>query len=89
MDRKIFNEDHKMFRESIIEWIEKDILPNYDQWENDKQIPREAWKQLGKLGGLCPMAKEQYGGLEGDFLFQTIVTENLALKHNVNNGFLK
>ena len=50
MDRKIFNEDHKMFRESIIEWIEKDILPNYDQWENDKQIPREAWKQLGELG---------------------------------------
>tara|TARA_B100000949_G_scaffold133963_1_gene117976 strand:+ start:1043 stop:2206 length:1164 start_codon:yes stop_codon:yes gene_type:complete len=80
MDRKIFNEDHKLFRESIVEWIEKDIVPNYNQWENDKQIPREAWKQLGELGGLCPMAKEQYGGLEGDFLFQTIVTEELAYR---------
>ena len=80
MDRKIFNEDHKLFRASIIEWIEKDVLPNYDQCENDKQIPREAWKQLGELGGLCPMAKEQYGGLEGDFLFQTIVTEELAYR---------
>ena len=80
MDRKIFNEDHKLFRASIIEWIEKDVLPNYDQWESDKQIPREAWKQLGELGGLCPMAKEQYGGLEGDFLFQTIVTEELAYR---------
>jgi len=80
MNRKIFNDEHKMFRESIIEFIEKEIAPYYDQWEKDKQIPRKVWKQLGDLGGLCPMAEEKYGGLEGDFLFQTIVTEELAYR---------
>lgn len=80
MNRKIFKEEHNLFRESIAEWIEKEIIPNYDQWEKDKQIPREAWIRLGELGGLCPMADEKYGGLEGDFLFQTIVTEELAYR---------
>ena len=80
MNRKIFNDEHKLFRESIIGFIEKEIAPNYDQWEKDKQIPRKVWKQLGDLGGLCPMADEKHGGLEGDFLFQTIVTEELAYR---------
>ena len=76
--RNIFNEEHKLFRESIAEWIEKEIAPKYDEWEKKKQIPREIWQKLGTLGGLCPMAQEKYGGLDGDFLFQTIVTEELA-----------
>ena len=78
--RNIFNEEHKLFRESIAEWIEKEIAPKYDEWEKKKQIPREIWQKLGTLGGLCPMAQEKYGGLDGDFLFQTIVTEELAYR---------
>ena len=80
MERKIFSAEHKMFRDSISEFIEKEIAPNYDEWEKNKQIPREVWKKLGDLGGLCPMAEEKYGGVEGDFLFQTIVTEELAYR---------
>ena len=80
MERKIFSAEHKMFRNSISEFIEKEIAPNYDEWEKNKQIPREVWKKLGELGGLCPMAEEKYGGLVGDHLFQTIVTEELAYR---------
>lgn len=80
MERKIFNAEHKMFRNSISEFIEKEIALEYDKWEKDKQIPKDIWKRLGDLGGLCPMAKEKYGGLEGDYLFQTIVTEELAYR---------
>ena len=80
MERKIFNAEHKMFRNSISEFIEKEIAPNYDEWEKNKQIPKEVWKKLGDLGGLCPMAEEKYGGLGGDYLFQTIVTEELSYR---------
>ena len=80
MERKIFSAEHKMFRDSISEFIEKEIAPNYDEWEKNKQIPKEVWKKLGDLGGLCPMAEEKYGGLGGDFLFQTIVTEELSYR---------
>ena len=80
MERKIFSAEHKMFRDSISEFIEKEIAPNYDEWEKNKQIPKEVWKKLGDLGGLCPMAEEKYGGLGGDYLFQTIVTEELSYR---------
>ena len=80
MERKIFSAEHKMFRNSISEFIEKEITPNYDEWEKNKQIPKEVWKKLGDLGGLCPMAEEKYGGLGGDYLFQTIVTEELSYR---------
>ena len=80
MERKIFSAEHKMFRDSISEFIEKEIAPNYDEWEKNKQIPKDVWKKLGDLGGLCPMAEEKYGGLGGDYLFQVIVTEELSYR---------
>ena len=78
MKRTIFTEEHELFRKTIKEFVKKEVIPNYEQWEKDKQVPKEIWKQLGELGGLCPMAEEKYGGLEVDILFQTIVNEEIA-----------
>ncbi len=78
MKRTIFSEEHKLFRKTIREFVKKEIVPNYEQWEKDKQVPKEVYLKLGELGGLCPMAEEEYGGLEVDILFQTIVNEEIA-----------
>ena len=80
MKRTIFNEEHELFRKTIRDFVKKEIEPNYEQWEKNKQVPRELWKNLGELGGLCPMAEEKYGGLGLDILFQTIVNEEIAYK---------
>jgi len=80
MRRTIFSEEHDLFRETIKDFVKKEIEPYYEQWENDKQVPKKIWKRLGELGGLCPMAEEEYGGLEVDILFQTIVNEEIAYK---------
>ena len=78
MKRTIFSEEHELFRKTIREFVKKEIVPNYEQWEKDKQVPKEVYLKLGELGGLCPMAEEEYGGLEVDILFQTIVNEEIA-----------
>ena len=80
MKRTIFTEEHKLFRETIKAFVKKEIEPYYEQWEKDKQVPKETYRKLGELGGLCPMAEEEYGGLEVDILFQTIVNEEIAYK---------
>ena len=80
MKRTIFSEEHELFRKTIREFVKKEIVPNYEQWEKDKQVPKEVYLKLGELGGLCPMAEEEYGGLEVDILFQTIVNEEIAYK---------
>jgi len=76
--RSIFSSEHEAFRESVRRFTAEEILPHHDQWEEDGQISREAWKAAGDAGILCPTIAEEYGGANVDFLFSTIVIEELA-----------
>ena len=62
--RNFLTDEHVMFRDSVRKFIEKEIEPNYEQWEKDRIIPRELWTQLGEQGFLCPSIDEKYGGME-------------------------
>jgi alkylation response protein AidB-like acyl-CoA dehydrogenase len=78
--RTIFTEEHDMFRQSLRDFIAKEITPNNAQWEKDKQVSRESWKKLGENGFLCLQAPEQYGGLDlQDFRYNAIFIEELGL----------
>ncbi|MCR9017408.1 acyl-CoA dehydrogenase family protein [Aquiflexum gelatinilyticum] len=78
--RTIFTEEHDMFRQSLRDFIAKEITPNNAQWEKDKQVTRESWKKLGENGFLCLQAPEQYGGLEiQDFRYNAVFIEELGL----------
>lgn len=75
--RKIFKEEHLIFRDSLRRFLEKEAIPYFEQWEQDGLIPREFWKQLGENGFLCPWIDEKYGGLGADFAFSVILSEEL------------
>lgn len=70
-------EEHQIFRDSLRKFLEKEAVPNYDQWEQDRLIPKSFWKQLGEMGYLCPQVEEQYGGLGLDFSFGVVISEEL------------
>lgn len=70
-------EEHQMFRDSLKRFLEKEAVPNYDQWEKDRLIPISFWKQLGAMGFLCPQVEEEFGGLGLDFSFGVVITEEL------------
>ena len=73
----IFTEQHEMFRKSLKKMLEKEAYPFYEQWEAERDIPREFWLKLGENGFLCPMVSEQYGGLGLDFGYSMILSEEL------------
>src|SRR5574340_491395 len=77
MERKIFGKEHEMFRKSIRQYIKDKILPFYNDWEDAGITPREIWLDAGKKGFLCPTAEEAYGGPGGDFLYSTVITEEM------------
>lgn len=70
-------EEHRIFRDSIRKFLEKEAVPHYTQWEEDRLIPKSFWKQLGEMGYLCPQVEEQYGGLGLDFSFGVVISEEL------------
>lgn len=73
-----FTEEHMMFRDSLRKFLEKEAKPYFDQWEEERLLPRSFWKKMGDNGFLCPSVSEAYGGLGADFLFSVILNEELS-----------
>ena len=73
-----YTEEHEMLRDTFKKFIEKEIAPYHEQWEKDGVVPRELWLKAGENGFLCPWADEKYGGIEADFLYSVIMTEELT-----------
>ncbi|HOO90027.1 MAG TPA: acyl-CoA dehydrogenase family protein, partial [Syntrophales bacterium] len=73
-----YSEEHKMFRESVRKYLEKEVVPHIEEWEEAGITPKSAWKKLGDQGFLCMGVPEEYGGLGADFLYSVIMTEELS-----------
>ena len=79
MERNIYNEEHKLFAQSVRDFIAKEITPHNAKWEKDQMVSRESWLAFGEAGFLCLAVEEQYGGLGiKDFRYNAIITEELA-----------
>lgn len=77
MGHPYLKEEHQIFRSTLRKFLEKEAIPFYDQWEEDRLIPRSFWLKLGEQGFLCPTVAESYGGSGVDFGFSTVINEEL------------
>ena len=78
MERMLFREEHELFRKNFKAWVQKEIVPFHEQWEEENIVPRALWQSAGEQGFLCCWLGEEWGGPGGDFLHSAIVTEELA-----------
>lgn len=77
MNHPYLNEDHEIFRKSLRKFLEKEAYPFYEQWEEDRIIPRSFWTKMGEQGFLCPNIEEKYGGSGVDWGFSVVINEEL------------
>jgi alkylation response protein AidB-like acyl-CoA dehydrogenase len=77
-DRTIYDEEHKHLRESTRRFIQAEITPYFDRWEEVGIVDRRMWEKGGEAGLLCPTVPEEYGGIGGDFRMNTVVAEEMA-----------
>lgn len=77
MKHPYLTDDHEIFRRSLRKFLEKEAYPFYDQWEEERLIPRSFWNKMGDQGYLCPVIDEEYGGSEVDWGFAVIINEEL------------
>jgi acyl-CoA dehydrogenase len=78
MDRTLFSEEHDAFRKSFRQFCEREIVPHQQKWREQGQVDREIWRKAGAQGFLCTWMDEKYGGAGGDFLYATVLMEELA-----------
>ena len=75
---KIFNEQHEMFRQTVRAFVEKEVEPHFEEWEQAGQIPKSIWPRMGRLGFLGVEYDEKYGGGGADFLTTAVLCEEAA-----------
>jgi acyl-CoA dehydrogenase len=73
-----YSEEHKIFRQALRKFLEKEVVPHVDEWEEAGIVPREIWRKTGEQGFLCMDVPEEYGGLGADFLYSVIMTEEMT-----------
>ena len=71
--RKIFDESHEMFRESVKRFLKKHVVPFHKEWEKKGVVSRDFWLEAGASGILCPNVPSEFGGAGGDFRYNIIV----------------
>jgi acyl-CoA dehydrogenase len=74
----IFTDDHELLRRTIRAFVEKEVAPHVDAWEEAGRFPRELWRRLGELGLLGLEFSPEYGGAGGDFLSSVVLGEEMA-----------
>ena len=79
MKRTIYDADHESFRESVKEFLDREVKPHLEEHVASKSMPREFWLGAGRQGFLGLEIPEEYGGSEaGDYRFNAVLTEELA-----------
>jgi alkylation response protein AidB-like acyl-CoA dehydrogenase len=79
MEREwLFEEEHKIFRESVRRWVSSELAPYADEWEEKGEFPIEVYKRAGSLGFFGGGFPEKYGGCGGDFRYKVVFAEELA-----------
>ena len=50
MRRRIFSEDHDLFREAVSTFMEREVKPYQEGWNEEGIVAREAWRKAGEAG---------------------------------------
>ncbi len=79
MKRTIYDAEHEAFRETVREYIERELVPHQEKWETERIVDRSAYTAAGKYGLIGFNMPEEYGGGGADdFRFNAIIDEELA-----------
>jgi len=75
--QEYFGETHSMVRQTVRKFVEREIRPFVDDWEEKGEFPRELYAKAGDAGILGIGYPEAYGGSAGDTFVKIAATEEL------------
>ncbi|HLS56198.1 MAG TPA: acyl-CoA dehydrogenase family protein [Zeimonas sp.] len=87
IERTLFSDEHRMFRDAVRRFMEQEVVPHHDRWEDQGYVDREVWEKAGANGLLCATMPEAYGGAGADKLYSIVVMEESARVNATGLGF--
>ena len=83
MNNMYFSEEHEAFRESFRDFLQKEVVPNVDEWEEKGFIDKNIWKKFGEMGYFGLNYPVEFGGLNLDLFYTVVFLEELQ---KINSG---
>jgi acyl-CoA dehydrogenase len=71
-------DDLEAIRSQVRDFVERDIIPNVDRWEDERAVPRPVLEEMGKLGFFGLRIPEEYGGIGMGTLASVLLAEELG-----------
>jgi alkylation response protein AidB-like acyl-CoA dehydrogenase len=77
--RNLYGADHEAYRETVREFLSREVVPHQDDWDRQHWIDREVFARAAKAGIYALQIGEQYGGAgEPDYRYRMVVSEEIA-----------
>jgi acyl-CoA dehydrogenase len=73
-----FAEEHELLRAQVRRFVETEIKPRAQTWEEQGHVPREVLRRMGSLGFFGIRYPTRYGGSEMDALATVVFAEELG-----------
>jgi alkylation response protein AidB-like acyl-CoA dehydrogenase len=74
----IFSDEHEALRASVRRFVDQELRPHVDEWEEAGCFPDAVFRRAGELGFLGLHYPEQWGGAGGDLAAELVLVEELA-----------
>ncbi len=73
-----YSEEHEAFRQTVKQFVEREIKPHVRAWEATERFPRELFGRAAELGLFGLKYEARYGGTDAGFFFEAVATEELS-----------
>lgn len=79
MIRDLYGPDQEAYRETVREFLAREVVPHHGDWERDHRIDRGVFARAAKAGIYALQIGEEYGGAgEIDYRYRLVVCEEVA-----------
>jgi len=85
--RTLFSPEHETFRDSVRRFMQEEVVPHDERWQEQGYADKEVWRKAGANGFLCPTMPPEYGGSGADKLYSVVLMEEQARANNSTLGF--
>ena len=73
----LLTEEHKLIRDTVREWVKKDVSPIIEDYAQKAEYPIQLNKGIAELGGFGPYIPSEYGGAGLDQISYGLIMQEL------------
>jgi len=75
----MFGPEHEAFRDLVRTFLDREVRPYHEKWEEDRIVPRQVFAAAGDKGLTGFNIPEEFGGGgSADFRFNAVIAEEMA-----------